>query len=1484
MEKLPQLIQAHFTLTEKFAGTDGMTVGTEDTEPNPMPTPRRKSAGGTASRKNSQPTPGSVSGASGGGRRSRRRQAEPEPHFDDHDDDEDDEQEYNIDDIENIDDEGDDDVDEDEDDAGEDPMSGLFGSLARPGDMSADDLSRFQTLMNTLASGGLYGRQSSSQSAYRTVWDTMLKDLKNQSPAKRYEALQEATTTIALAQEDSFSYFPWEEAVKVFLGLVSGHPIVDQEANQDKKGKKAKKDLDDDSDEDEADTVQVKGGSEDGFDAHDFESMTEEEQMRYAMALSSGSADPASMAKGGSDLPLDPEQDQQAQLLACRCLQNLMMSSEGHGMTAGYIVRNDGVKVLCQKLQTIENIELAEQVIVTLAKLAEYQSRGTGIVQQGGLEIMLNILDFFDIHVQKSIVSAVIYSCRHLTPADFPKIKVILPHIRGLFSRSDLALVEGAANILYRLLNSYVYKGDILEDILDRDMIDAMNKALMPGSGSPSISPSVFANLLKVLTAGVRSSAKVTLTLYQADIQKTIYFILTGLLPPDAEDIEKGQTEAPAEAVILQNLGVRAKEQIEEVLALACELLPPPPRDGVFDARNYSERMLARYVKAKDKLQRQIEKGITPDQTLEEIIQTARQSAVAAAAATTSSGRETPINAETPAAPATPAPGGVASTPPSRSGSGAVPQGASLSSTGLNHAMDANRQEAEAALAKRKQILQENPELVNSFIKILIPVLVDVYNASAAIKVRTRILNALLRSVSYSGEAQLKEALQNVPLAGFLSSILTSRDDEILVTNALQLAESLLVKLPDIYMRSFQREGVFHEIDKLAGEELSPTAVSKRKEAAAAAAASGSTSDKATPKSKETPTNSEARSGGDLPLPQSLLKALTGEDGPSGSGPASALERALGIARSGEAASTSSARRTSSVPTDPHDANIVRARVIQVKRWSLRDASSNTAKISSGVDQVIETLSNNDVSDEVLRQAFDRIADLLTDKTEPLSSFEMLQSGLMSKLMNMLQEGDKAVAHRAVLFDALSQIKGDAEYSPLALLVKRLQDSLSRLDSFDVESATPSGTDGDPKLSSMLRTMTVQLAADSESPLPVPWKPKIVEISLPCVAPISTINSFLRSSSRLSDGQSSAAKTDLESMFESAAANASSSSTRGGSAPEKPSARRSARLQGKAADEPEASDSKAQSDKADAETTPKQKSTARLEEDEEGWESSGDKEDKEIAEENLIGEDMIIDEDDLDEDMDDMDAEGMFLDSHLDDMENDDPEGDGDQLQEKTVDLEVPSDGSKPQGHTPEGTRVATPQIEASAADSSRVAGVPPKIRSYAAALKAPSTDYHYRFAYKGQDLGYQESLYGAISRINRAAGDPTKISFYDRHSLKVKKVEGPAPLPGEYPRDTRVLMYELIALSIFILPGCEAEVAKHVDPASDDGLPKPLEKGSSLATVLLMLRTIHAINEDHRDKSSETDPRILDEGAFINSKLTAKFIRQLDEILLVAW
>lgn len=57
-------------------------------------------------------------------------------------------------------------------------------------------------------------------------------------------------------------------------------------------------------------------------------------------------------------------------------------------------------------------------------------------------------------------------------------------------------------------------------------------------------------------------------------------------------------------------------------------------------------------------------------------------------------------------------------------------------------------------------------------------------------------------------------------MASFIGSILSSRDHQTLVVAALQLVEILLHKLPATYQSAFRREGVLHEIETLAAQDL----------------------------------------------------------------------------------------------------------------------------------------------------------------------------------------------------------------------------------------------------------------------------------------------------------------------------------------------------------------------------------------------------------------------------------------------------------------------------------------------------------------------------------------------------------------------------------------------------------------------------------------------------------------------------------------
>lgn len=68
--------------------------------------------------------------------------------------------------------------------------------------------------------------------------------------------------------------------------------------------------------------------------------------------------------------------------------------------------------------------------------------------------------------------------------------------------------------------------------------------------------------------------------------------------------------------------------------------------------------------------------------------------------------------------------------------------------------------DADLATEARLTLLKSRPELTDRFLKIIVPVLVDVYAASVALRVRTKVLTALLKTVSFLSSEDLTKVLQ----------------------------------------------------------------------------------------------------------------------------------------------------------------------------------------------------------------------------------------------------------------------------------------------------------------------------------------------------------------------------------------------------------------------------------------------------------------------------------------------------------------------------------------------------------------------------------------------------------------------------------------------------------------------------------------------------------------------------------------------------
>lgn len=230
---------------------------------------------------------------------------------------------------------------------------------------------------------------------------------------------------------------------------------------------------------------------------------------------------------------------------------------------------------------------------------------------------------------------------------------------------------------------------------------------------------------------------------------------------------------------------------------------------------------------------------------------------------------------------------------------------------------------------------------------------------------------------------------------------MSSRDSSVLVLGALQLIELLLIKLPKVYRTSFRREGVMFEIDLLADRELS-TAAKKISDAT-----------KEEGKASETPT---------------AEKPATESTGPASS--VTSLSAGPIIARrtSSQSSVVGSfpAPKKPSVPLDPQDANILRARVIRVKTAedaSDADSEDDAAKALKEMKTLVARLNEQEAPLETLREVVSDLAKLFGSAGNAISSFELLQSGLVDGLLECAIIDGKSTLHSVCLDAYLSFIR-----------------------------------------------------------------------------------------------------------------------------------------------------------------------------------------------------------------------------------------------------------------------------------------------------------------------------------------------------------------------------------------------------------------------------------------------------------------------------
>lgn len=238
-------------------------------------------------------------------------------------------------------------------------------------------------------------------------------------------------------------------------------------------------------------------------------------------------------------------------------------------------------------------------------------------------------------------------------------------------------------------------------------------------------------------------------------------------------------------------------------------------------------------------------------------------------------------------------------------------------------------------------------------------------------------------------------------MSSFLAAILSTRGQVALATNALQLVELLLVKLPDSYQCFFRREGVMHEIERLAAQPI-VSATRTKKDG-----------------SSRTPRVSEESSGILLPSTSSSAWAVAGisqilrEEESATASRASTVsgdETPLALhATSNLPIGTGTPTVLTPVDALAEDILTRRARHLRDQYASpdsepaikARDALKSIRSLVARLDEVSSGRRSPKSAHELegVSSLIADVAALFSDAENPLSSFELLESGLVDGLL-----------------------------------------------------------------------------------------------------------------------------------------------------------------------------------------------------------------------------------------------------------------------------------------------------------------------------------------------------------------------------------------------------------------------------------------------------------------------------------------------------
>ncbi|KAI1882670.1 hypothetical protein AGOR_G00237280 [Albula goreensis] len=443
----------------------------------------------------------------------------------------------------------------------------------------------------------------------------------------------------------------------------------------------------------------------------------------------------------------------------------------------------DAIPIFLEKLKVIQFIDVAEQALTALEMLSRRHSKA--ILQDGGLADCLLYLEFFSINAQRNALAIAANCCQSITPDEFHFVSDSLPLLTQRLTHQDKKSVESTCLCFARLVDNFQHEENLLQQVVSRDLLTNVQQVLVVTP--PMLSSGMFIMVVRMLSLMSSNCPSLAVQLMRQNMAETLRFLLCGAASGGCQD--------------QIDLLPRSPQELYELTSLICQLMPCLPREGIFVVDALLKKGSAQASEGvvwqwKD------DRGLWhPYNRIDSrIIETAHQSGEEEISLslgrvyTIDFNSMQQINEDTGTARA------IQRKPHPLCG---------FSSSGHG---EVRREDA------RAQLMKEEPELARSFIKTLFGVLYEVYSSSAGPAVRHKCLRAVLRIIYFSDAPLLRDVLRNHAVSSHIASMLSSQDLRIVV-GALQMAEILMQKLPDVFSVYFRREGVMHQVKTLAESE-----------------------------------------------------------------------------------------------------------------------------------------------------------------------------------------------------------------------------------------------------------------------------------------------------------------------------------------------------------------------------------------------------------------------------------------------------------------------------------------------------------------------------------------------------------------------------------------------------------------------------------------------------------------------------------------